>query len=276
MDFKEISVRRQCELLGIPRSSVYYQPVSDDEDEYYKLLIFEEYKGCPFYGYRKITEALRRKGHWVNRKRVYRLMREMGLKAIYPKPNLSKPAPGHEIYPYLLRGLAIDHPNQVWATDITYIRLQGGFVYLAAIIDLYSRKVLSWALSNTLDVQFCLDALEDALMNYGKPEIFNSDQGSQFTSKKFTDLLKEHEILISMDGKGRAQDNIYVERLWRSLKYEDIYLKEYNTVPECRAGIKRYFEFFNQERFHQSLDYLTPDEIYYSSWDKAWELKKAS
>ena len=255
---------------------MYYQPVSDDEDEYYKLLIFEEYKGCPFYGYRKITEALRRKGYWVNRKRVYRLMREMGIKAIYPKPNLSKPAPGHEIYPYLLRGLAIDHSNQVWATDITYIRLQGGFVYLAAIIDLYSRKVLSWALSNTLDVQFCLDALEDALMNYGKPEIFNSDQGSQFTSKKFTDILKEHEILISMDGKGRAQDNIYVERLWRSLKYEDIYLKEYNTVPECRAGIKRYFEFFNQERFHQSLDYLTPDEIYYSSWDKAWELKKAS
>ena len=145
-----------------------------------------------------------------------------------------------------------------------------------AIIDLYSRKVLSWALSNKLDVQFCLDALDEALMNYGKPEIFNSDQGSQFTSKKFTDKLKEYEIMISMDGKGRAQDNIYVERLWRSLKYEDIYLKEYNTIPECRLGIKRYFEFFNQERFHQSLDYLTPDEMYYSSWDKAWELKKAS
>lgn len=275
-DCKELSIRRQCELLDIPRSALYYKPVKNDEDDYYKYLIFEEYKKCPFYGYRKITEALQRKHHRINRKRVYRLMREMGLKAIYPKPNLSKPAPGHEIYPYLLRGLEITHPNQVWATDITYIRLQGGFVYLVAVIDLFSRKVLSWELSNTLDVQFCLDALDEALENYGKPEIFNSDQGSQFTSKKFTDILKENEIQISMDGKGRAQDNIYVERLWRSLKYEDIYIREYNSVPECRQGVKRYFEFFNQERFHQSLDYLTPDEIYYSCWPKAWEIKIAS
>jgi putative transposase len=274
-DNSNISIRRQCELTGASRSTFYYKPEENDDD-FFKLLIFEEYKKYPFFGYRKITEALQRKNYDINRKRVYRLMREMGIKAIYPRPNLSKPAPGHKIYPYLLRGLEINRPNQVWATDITYIRLQGGFVYLVAIIDLYSRKVLSWSLSNTLDVQFCLDALDEALLTYGKPEIFNSDQGSQFTSKKFTDLLKENEVKISMDGKGRAQDNIYVERLWRSLKYEDIYIREYNSVSECKEGINRYFNFFNTERFHQSLDYLTPDEMYYSSWDKTWELKKAS
>lgn len=194
-------------------------------------------------------------------------MREMGIQAIYPKPNLSKPAPGHKIYPYLLRGLVVDHANQVWATDITYIKLSVGFMYLVAIIDLYSRKVLSWRLSNTLDVSFCIEALNEAVARYGVPEIFNNDQGSQFTSNDFTGLLEKHGIRISMDGKGRAKDNIYVERLWRSLKYEDIYIKGYTTVPECIDGIKRYFEFYNAGRFHQSLEYWTPDEIYFGFKD---------
>lgn len=233
----------------------------------YKRLIFEIYVNSPFFGYRKITIALQRQGHRINRKRVLRLMREMGIKAIYPKPNLSKPAPGHKIYPYLLQGLVVEHPNQVWATDITYIKLGVGFMYLVAILDLYSRKVLSWRLSNTLDVAFCLNALDEAVERFGKPEIFNSDQGSQFTSNDFTGKLENLEIRISMDGKGRAKDNIYVERLWRSLKYEEIYIKGYSTVADCTEGIKRYFEFYNTERFHQSLEYWTPDEIYFGLKD---------
>lgn len=262
-----MSIKRQCELLGVARSSYYYKSVEKPENEAYKRLIFEIYVNSPFLGYRKITIALQRQGYRINRKRVLRLMREMGIQAIYPKPNLSKPAPGHKIYPYLLRGLVVDHPNQVWATDITYIKLSVGFMYLVAILDLYSRKVLSWRLSNTLDVSFCIEALNEAVARYGAPEIFNSDQGSQFTSNDFTGLLEKLNVSISMDGKGRAKDNIYVERLWRSLKYEDIYIKGYTTVPECIDGIKRYFDFYNAERFHQSLEYWTPDEIYFGFKD---------
>jgi putative transposase len=270
-----ISIKRQCDLLGFARSTYYYKPVKDEEDELYKRLIFEEYRKSPFFGYRKITQALQKKGHVINRKRVLRLMREMGIQAIYPKPNLSKAASDHKKYPYLLRGLVIDHPDQVWATDITYIRLNGGFIYLAAIIDLYSRKVLSWKISNTMDVSFCLDTLEEAFIKYGKPEIFNSDQGSQFTSIDFIKELENKKIRISMDGKGRAADNIYIERLWRSLKYEDIYIKEYETIAECTLGIRKYFEFYNTERFHQSLSYKTPDEIYFG-FNNDRELKAAS
>ncbi|MCP4553300.1 MAG: IS3 family transposase [Bacteroidetes bacterium] len=233
----DISISRQCDLLNICRSAYYYKtrPAKLIDDDKYKRLIFEEYLKCPFYGYRKITKALKKKDYIINRKRVYRLMREMGIQAIYPKPNLSKPCPGHKKYPYLLRGLEINYPNQVWATDITYIKITGGFIYLSAIIDLYSRKVMSWGISNTQDTEFCIDVLEKAVKKYGKPEIFNSDQGSQFTSNDFTDKLKEYKIKISMDGKGRATDNIYIERLWRSLKYEDIFIKGYNTVKDCMA-----------------------------------------
>jgi len=272
-DNQSISISRQCKLLNLSRSSFYYKSESSkpEDDEKYKRLIFEEYMKCPFYGYRKIRRALNDKGHIINRKRVQRLMREMGIQAIYPKPNLSKPAPEHKIYPYLLRGLVIKYPNHVWATDITYIKLREGFIYLSAIIDLYSRKVLSWRLSNTLDVEFCIEMAEEAVRKFGKPEIFNSDQGSQFTSPKFIQVLEGEGTKISMDGKGRAKDNIYIERLWRSLKYEDIYLKGYETVQECTEGVKKYFKFYNSKRFHQSLKYLTPDEIYFG-FDK---LKKA-
>ncbi len=276
-DHPDISIASQCDMLGICRSTYYYKPrdKKPEEDAMYKLLIFKEYLDYPFYGYRKITKALRKKGYLINRKRIQRLMQEMGIQAIYPKPNLSKPCPEHKKYPYLLRGLEIERPNQVWATDITYIKLTGGFIYLTAIIDLYSRKVLSWKISNTQDVEFCIDILEEAVMKYGKPEIFNSDQGSQFTSNDFTGKLEEYKIQISMDGKGRAIDNIYIERLWRSLKYEDIYIKEYETVPECITGVNKYFKFYNSERFHQSLDYKTPDEIYFE-YKKLSQMEKAS
>jgi putative transposase len=274
-EHKILSIKRQCDLLGFVRSTYYYKPIENEVDEIYKKLIFEEYRKSPFFGYRKITKALQKKGHVINRKRVLRLMRDMGIQAIYPKPNLSKASPDHKKYPYLLRGLVIDHPNQVWATDITYIKLMGGFIYLVAIIDLYSRKVLSWRISNTMDVTFCLDALEEAFKKYGKPEIFNSDQGSQFTSIDFISKLESKKIKISMDGKGRALDNIYIERLWRSLKYEDIYIQEYETVAECTLGVRRYFEFYNAERFHQSLEYKTPDEIYFG-FNNNQELKVAS
>jgi putative transposase len=274
-EHKILSIKRQCDLLGFVRSTYYYKPIENEVDEIYKKLIFEEYRKSPFFGYRKITKALQKKGHVINRKRVLRLMRDMGIQAIYPKPNLSKASPDHKKYPYLLRGLVIDHPNQVWATDITYIKLMGGFIYLVAIIDLYSRKVLSWRISNTMDVTFCLDALEEAFKKYGKPEIFNSDQGSQFTSIDFISKLESKKIKISMDGKGRALDNIYVERLWRSLKYEDIYIQEYETVAECTLGVRKYFEFYNAERFHQSLEYKTPNEMYFG-FNNNQELKVAS
>ena len=226
-------------------------------------LIDQQYTKTPFYGSRRIKAWLRSKGHKVTRRHVRRLMRLMGLEGLAPKPNTSKPAKGHKKYPYLLKGLKIDKPNQVWATDITYLPMNRGFLYLVAIIDWHSRYVLSWRISNTMDTSFCIDALNDALSRHGKPEIFNTDQGSQFTSVDFTDLLEEkHGIRISMDGKGRWVDNVFVERLWRSLKWEEVYPKCYDTVFEAKAGIANWIEFYNNERLHQALDYKTPREIY--------------
>lgn len=259
-----MTIQRQCELLGLARSAWYYQPQPEDpEDLRLMRLLDEQYTRTPFYGVLKMTEWLKRDHQErVNPKRVRRLLRKMGLVAVYPKRNLSKPAPGHKIYPYLLRDVKITRPNQVWSTDITYIRLAGGFVYLVAIIDWYSRYVLSWSVSVTLDSAFCLDALEEAIRLYGKPDIFNSDQGCQFTSTAFTNRLKVEGIPISMDGRGRALDNIFVERLWRSVKYENVYLHDYATVPEAVLGLRKYFGFYNTERMHQSLDYQTPQEVY--------------
>jgi len=224
-------------------------------------LIDEEYTRHPFYGTRRLTAWLRRNGHEVNHKRISRLMHKMGIQAIYPKPNLSNGSKEHKKYPYLLKGLKIDHPNQVWSTDITYIRMKHGFVYLAAVIDWFSRYVLSFQVSTTLDRDFCVKALKDSLA-ISIPEVFNTDQGSQFTSEEFTGCLKEHNIDISMDGRGRALDNIFVERLWRSVKYENIYLHDYETVKQVIEGLEKYFKFYNMERLHQSLSYCTPYEVY--------------
>jgi putative transposase len=221
-----------------------------------------EYTRHPFYGSRKMVVYLRGKGHLVNRKRVQRLMGILGLAGMAPGPNTSRPHPQNKIYPYLLRGVSVIRPNQVWSTDITYIRLTRGFVYLVAVIDWYSRKVLAWQLSNTLDSVFCVECLEQALNKYGVPDIFNTDQGCQFTSDAFTSVLKSHEITISMDGRGRALDNIFVERLWRSVKHEDVYLRGYTNMPELQAGLAQYFEFYNTERTHQSLNYSTPEHVY--------------
>lgn len=229
-----------------------------------KYEIKQEYILHPFYGYRKIFRALNDKELPITESQVRRLMSEMGLKAIYPKPNLSKPGKGHKVYPYLLRDLEIEYINQVWATDITYLKLNGSFVYLVAVIDLYSRKVLAWRLSNTADASFCVEALQEAIDIYGVPEIFNTDQGSQFTGNDFISKLNEYSIKISMDGKGRALDNVYVERLWRSLKYENIFLNDYRNLKELKGGVKLYFEFYNTERYHQSLNYQTPDTVYFS------------
>jgi putative transposase len=250
-------------LLGISRSTLYYKKagVTVGDLELMKL-IDQQYTKYPFYGSRRMAAWLRDEGHDVNRKHVQRLMRLMGLEGLAPKPNTSKPKKAHKKYPYLLKGLTIDKPNQVWATDITYLPMKRGFVYLVAIIDWYSRYVLSWRISNTLDTTFCLDALNDALSRHGKPEIFNTDQGSQFTSEEFTGLLKQNEIAISMDGKGRWVDNVFVERLWRSLKWEEVYPKCYDTVFEAKAGIANYLEFFNNERLHQALGYRTPRNLY--------------
>lgn len=227
-------------------------------------LLDEQYTRTPFYGVRRMCWWLIQKGHLVNPKRVRRLLRQMGLEAIYAKPRLSMPAPGHRIYPYLLRGLPIVRPNQVWGTDITYIRLRRGFAYLTAIMDWFSRYVLSWELSVTLDVSFCVTALEWALKS-DRPEIFNSDQGSQFTSEQFTDLLLAHDVEISMDGRGRALDNIFVERLWRTVKYEEVYLKDYEDVREAVENLRSYFLFYNCERMHQSLGYQTPAQVYFQN-----------
>lgn len=272
---KELSVKKQCKLLGISRTAHYYTPkrAREDQDVMDLQLILEVLQEIPFYGYRKISRKLKPHNPLMTRKRVRRIMRRFGLQAIYAKRNLSKANKAHKKYPYLLRGKVIRHPNQVWASDLTYLSLPGGHVYLVAILDLYSRKVLSWRLSNTLDAEFCAEALEEAIELYGEPAIFNTDQGSQFTSDRFIGVLEKHEIEISMDGKGRALDNIYVERLWRSLKYEDIYIKSYESMIELKEGIKKYFNFYNTERFHQSLGYLTP-EVMYESFsereDLAW------
>jgi putative transposase len=258
----ELSVRRQCELLGLARSTFYYEPTgAPPEDLRLMRLIDELYTDCPFYGSRKITEALTRQGEEVNRKRVRRLMQAMGLEAIYPKPRLSAAGRGHKIYPYLLRGVKIERPDQVWSADITYVPLPTGFMYLAAVIDWYSRYVLAWRLSNTLDGAFCLEMLEEALRG-GKPEVFNTDQGVQFTAEAFTGRLLAAGVAVSMDGRGRALDNVFVERLWRTVKYEDIYIRGYERVAELLEGLARYFAFYNQERLHQSLGYETPAVAY--------------
>ena len=260
-----LSIVRQCRLLDISRSGVYYQPKGISEDDLVHMkLIDRQYLLTPFFGARKIAACLKSQGHLVNRKRVRRLMCLMGLKAIYRRPKTSKPAPGHKIYPYLLGGMKITRPNQVWAADITYIPMARGFLYLVAIIDWYSRYVLSWKLSNTLDADFCVEALEEALEK-GKPEIFNTDQGSQFTGEAFTGLLKQHGIRISMDGKGSYNDNLFIERLWRSVKYEEVYLKAYQDGREARTGLGNYFRFYNIERPHQTHGYRTPAEVYTSN-----------
>jgi len=259
----DLPITRQCELLSLNRSTVYYR-LQDVSEMDLKLMrrIDEMHLKRPFYGSRRIRDWLQDEGYDINRKRVQRLMRQMGIRALYPKQRTSKPGKGHKIYPYLLRDLVIDRPNQVWATDISYIPMAKGFVYLVAVIDWYSRKVLSWRLSNSMDTDFCIDALEEALSRYGCPDIFNTDQGAQFTSEAFTDVLKEAGIDISMDGKGRWIDNVFVERLWRSVKYEEVYLKAYETVAEARTGIGTYFQFYNSERRHQSMNRQTPDQVY--------------
>ena len=258
----ELSIRQQCGLLGINRSSLYYRPVGIDA---YTLLLMHEldkqYTETPFYGVLKMTEHLNLLGHQVNVKRVRRLLRIMGLEAVYPKPKLSQANPEHKVFPYLLRNLAIERCNQVWSTDLTYIRLKHGFVYLMAIIDWYSRYVLNWALSTTLEADFCIAALNETLES-SRCEIFNTDQGSQFTTCRFTQPLLNKGIQVSMDGRGRALDNIFVERLWRSVKYEKVYLNDFQTVNQAYQGLKEYFEFYNHRRIHQSLEYQTPAEVY--------------
>jgi putative transposase len=277
-DHSQLSILRQCALLELPRASYYRNAVGAGESaENLNLmrLIDEEYTRHPFFGSRKMRDYLRRLGHRVNRKRVRRLMRKMGIKSVAPSPNTSKPSPEHKVYPYLLNGLDIGRANHVWCTDITYIRLAGGFVYLVAVMDWYSRKVLSWEVSSSMDESFCVSALERALRLYPAPEIFNTDQGSQFTGKAFTGVLKKHEIRISMDGKGRCMDNIFIERLWRSVKYEEVYLNDYATTEELRKGLRKYFHFYNTERPHQTFNGATPLEVYKESIEgRAGEIEK--
>jgi putative transposase len=259
---EQISLRRQCALLGLSRAGLYYEPRLENEQTLLLMrLLDEQYTRTPFYGIRRMTAWLRTQGYIVNHKRVQRLLRLMGLEAIYQKPRLSRPAPGHHIYPYLLRGVKMARVNQVWSADITYIRLRHGFIYLVAIIDWFSRYVLAWEVSVTLESDFCRSALERALRR-GRPEIFNSDQGVQFTSTAFTERLLTEGIPISMDGRGRALDNIFVERLWRTVKYEEVYLKDYQRVPEAISGLGTYFNFYNGERLHQALNYQTPEAVY--------------
>jgi putative transposase len=263
-----MAVIHQCVLAGVSRATIYAQSkprLIDESDLLISHLIDEKYTRHPFYGSRKMVVFLKTAGHTVNRKRVQRLMRQMGLVGMAPGPNTSRQHPEHKIYPYLLRGVPVIRPNQVWSTDITYIRLARGFAYLVAIIDWYSRRVLSWRISNSMDATFCVDCLEEALRAHGKPEVFNSDQGSQFTSDAFTGVLKREGIVISMDGRGRAFDNIFVERLWRSVKHEDVYLKGYASMGELTVGLTEYFIFYNTERPHQSLGQKTPEVVYRSA-----------
>ena len=261
-----LSIRGQCHVLSLHRSNLYYEPQALASEELALMrLIDETYLRLPFLGSRGMAQTLRRQGHLINRKRARRLMRLMGLESLAPKPNLSRSHPAHRKYPYLLKNVEVTRANQAWATDITYIPLALGFVYLVAIIDWYSRAVLAWRLSNTLDVGFCVEALNEALGRWGRPDIFNTDQGAQFTSENFTAVLKAKGIQISMDGKGRCLDNVFVERLWRSLKYEEVYLNPYDGPREARGGIGRYFGYFNDERPHQALGYRTPMEVYRAS-----------
>jgi putative transposase len=261
----EISLRRQCELIGLNRASYYYQPAQESELNLTLMrLIDEQYLKTPFYGWPRMTVYLQKLGYQINHKRVRRLMQLMGLQAIYPKARpKNQPQKAHKVYPYLLRDLEIVRPNMVWSADITYIPMPQGFMYLTAVIDWYSRYVLSWQLSNTLDGHFCLIALEQALA-LGKPDIFNTDQGVQFTAQAFTDRVERAGIQVSMDGRGRALDNIFIERLWRTVKYEHLYLFNYETIPALLAGLRDYFIFYNNQRFHQSLAYLTPAHVHFA------------
>jgi putative transposase len=264
IDFKneKIPVQRQCKLIDLPRSSLYYESIRDGSfDAELMRVIDEEYTETPFYGVPRMTFRLRQRGYDVGKKRVRRLLRAMGLMAVYPKKRLSSPSPNHKKYPYLLRGVTIERPNQIWSVDITYLRLRKGFAYLVVIMDWHSRYVLAWELSLSLESDFCVEALRRALL-CGRPEIFNSDQGTQFTSDDFTGILLGAGIRISMDGRGRVYDNIFVERLWRSVKYEEVYLKDYEGVTEARESLGKYFEFYNDKRPHQALDYRTPREVY--------------
>jgi putative transposase len=260
-----LSIRRQCELLGLNRSSYYAEPARESATNLRLMrLIDEQYLRTPFFGSRRMTACLTKQGEHVNRERVGRLMARMGLEAIFPGPRTSTRNPDHVVYPYLLRGVTIDRRDQVWSTDITYIPLDRGFMYLTAVIDWYSRYVLCWRLSNTLDGRFCLEALEEALGG-GRPTIFNTDQGVQFTAKAFTGRLEEHGVAVSMDGRGRALDNVFIERLWRSLKYEEVYVKSYQNVKELEGGLEGWFAFYNHERPHQGLSYRTPAEVYHDA-----------
>lgn len=261
----ELTVSRQCELLGLPRSSFYYKPAGESPLNLELMRkIDEQYTKTPFYGSRRMKESLKREGYEVNRKRVQRLMRLMGIEAIYPRRNTSRSNDEHKIYPYLLRDVTISRPNQVWATDITFIPMRSGFLYLVAILDWYSRYVLSWQLSNSLERTFCLEAL-DAALTLARPEIFNSDQGCQFTSIDFTSRLEAANVQISMDGRGRCFDNIFTERLWRTVKYEEVYLYDYEEVVETYERLARYWTFYNTERIHQALGYRTPHEVYFAT-----------
>jgi putative transposase len=265
----KLSISRQCQLLKLPRSSYYYEPkpVSDETLALMKA-IDQLHLERPHMGSRQMRDRLRDKGFEISRKKVQRLMRLMGILAIYPKPKTSLANKAHSVYPYLLKGIRIERPNQVWVSDITYLPMQRGFCYLIAIMDLFSRKILSWRLSNTLDLGFCVAALEEALETYGKPDIFNTDQGAQFTSEAFTTILKQNRIQISMDGKGRWIDNVFIERFWRSLKYEEVYLRAYQSIPEAKAYISSYIHDYNHHRRHSSLDYQTPDSVYNQSMVK--------
>ena len=258
-----LPVVKQCQLLGVSRSSVYYQPtLVADKDLAVMRVLDEVHLVRPFLGSRRLVDELAARGHSVNRKRVQRLMRLMGIEATYPKPRTSTPNQMHKLYPYLLREVTPERANQVWVADITYIPMARGFAYLVAVMDLYSRKILSWRLSNTLDSRFCVEALEEALRKYGKPNIFNTDQGAQFSARAFTSVLEQHNVRISMDGKGRWIDNVFIERFWRSLKYEEVYLYAYNDLSEAKQAVKRYMRYYNFERRHSSLDKQTPHEVY--------------
>jgi len=260
----DLPVTRQAKALNVSRGSVYYMPrLVSEGDLAIMRRIDELHLEYPFMGSRMLRDMLHREGIAVGRRHVATLMKRMGLEALYRRPNTSKPAPGHKIYPYLLRGLTVDHPNQVWAMDISYIPMARGFVYLAAVVDWFSRRVLAWRLSITMETAFCIEAVEEALTKYGRPDIFNTDQGSQFTSAAFTGVLLNNAIAISMDGKGSWRDNVFVERIWKSVKYEEVYLKAYASVGEARASIGRYLDFYNRERPHSSLDRQTPDEAYF-------------
>jgi len=263
MHHPQISRSRQCEILGVHRSGLYYQPVAESTENLAIMrLLDEQYYKTPFYGIRKLTEWLQNMDYAVNHKRVRRLMKLMGWKTLYREPNTSEPNKQHKVYPYLLKGRRIWKRNQVWQIDITYVPMRKGFMYLCAIIDVHTRYVVNWSISNTMSAEWCRQVVQEAIGRHGKPDIFNSDQGSQFTSEAYISLLKAHEIQISMDGKGRALDNIYIERLWRSVKYENIYLNVYEDGLSLYQGLKQYFAFYNNERLHESLDYRPPEALY--------------